>query len=98
MPGQGSGKTPLTQAEGCRIFVIVQFRPADTLLSPEPGGDKGTLFPRNEVQGYVRVCVSSLIFLVCCVCSTFFFDHALPLLAGLWVLRPSIFGICRFLV
>ena len=36
---------------------------ADALLSPEPGGDQGTLFVRNVVQGYVRVCVSSLIFL-----------------------------------
>ena len=63
VPGQGSGKTPLSEAQGCRLFVIVQFRPADALLSPEPG-DQGTLFARNVVQGYVRVCVSSVIFYV----------------------------------
>ena len=63
MLGQGSGTTPLSQAQGCRFFVIVQFRPADALLSPEPGGDQGTLFARNVVQGYVWVCVSYFIFL-----------------------------------
>ena len=55
---------PLYDAQGCRLFVIVQFRPADALLSPEPGGDQGTLFARNVVQGYVRACVSSFIFCV----------------------------------
>ena len=64
MPGQGSGKTPLYEAQGCRRFVIVQFRPADALLSPEPGGDQGTLFARNVVQGYVPVCASFFIFYV----------------------------------
>ena len=58
MPGQGSGRTPLSEAQGCRFFVVVQFRPADALLSPEPGGDQGTLFERSVVQGYVRACVS----------------------------------------
>ena len=72
MPGQGSGKTPLSEAQGCRLFVIVQFHPDDALLSPEPGGDQGTLFARNVLQGYVRVCVSSLSFM-CCICSTLFF-------------------------
>ena len=67
MPGQGSGKTPLSEAQGCRLFVIVQFHPADTLLSPEPGGDQGTLFARHVVQGYVRVCVSSFMFCVLCL-------------------------------
>ena len=43
---------------------VVQFRPADALLSPEPGGDHGTQFARNVVQGYVRACVSSLLFWV----------------------------------
>ena len=70
MPGQGSGKTPLSEAQGCRFYVIVQFRPADALLSPEPGGDQGTLFARNVVQSYVRVCVSSYIF---CVLYLFYF-------------------------
>ena len=41
MPGQDSGKTPLSEAQGCRLFVIVQFGPADALLSPEPGGRPG---------------------------------------------------------
>ena len=78
MPGQGLGKTPLSEAQGCRLFVIVQFRPADALLSPEPGGDQGTLFARNVVQGYVRVCV--LLCFVCCVCYALFFSskHFLP--------------------
>ena len=47
--GQGSGKTPLSEAQDCRLFVYVQFRPADALLSPEPGGDQATLFARNVV-------------------------------------------------
>ena len=64
MPGQSSGKTPLSEAQGCRLFVVVQFRPADALLSPEPGGDPGTLFARNVVQGYVRACVSFSFFFV----------------------------------
>ena len=63
MPGQGSGKTAPSEAQGCRFFVVVQFRPAGALLSPEPGGDQGTLFARNVVQGYVRVCVSYFIFM-----------------------------------
>ena len=66
--GQASGKTPLSEAQDCRFFVIVEFRPADALLSPEPGGDQGTLFARHVVQGYVRACVLFL----CCVCSTVF--------------------------
>ena len=70
MPGQGSGKTSLSEAQGCRLFVIVQFRPADALLSPAPGGNQGTLFARNVVQGYVRVCVSYFIF---CVLYLFYF-------------------------
>ena len=74
MPGQDSGKTPLSEAQGCRFFVNVQFRPADALLSPEPGGDQGTLFARNVVQGYVRVCVSSSIFGVLYLFYFVFFD------------------------
>ena len=54
---------PLSEARGCRFFVVVQFRPADAFPSPEPAGDQGTLFARNVVQGYVRFCVSSFIFL-----------------------------------
>ena len=69
-PGQDSGKTPLSEAQGYRLSVIVQFHPADALLSPEPGGDRGTLFARNVVQGYVRVCVSFFIF---CVLYLFYF-------------------------
>ena len=74
MPGQGSGKTPLSEVQGCHLFVIVQFRPADALLSPEPGGDQGTLFARHVVQGYVRVCVSFFIFCVLFLFYFVFFD------------------------
>ena len=65
--GQGSGNTPLSEAQDCRFFVVAQFCPADALLSPEPGGDQGTLFARNVVQGYVRACVSSFIYFLCVV-------------------------------
>ena len=61
VPGQGSGKTPLSEAQGCRRFVVVQFRPADALLSPEPGG---------------RPVYGSVCHLLCfarCICSDFFF-------------------------
>ena len=51
--------------------VFVQFCPADALLSPEPGGDQGTLFAHNMVQGYMWDCLLSFIFL-CCICSTCF--------------------------
>ena len=72
-PGPGSGKTPLSEAQGCRFFVIVQFRSADALLSPEPWGDQGTLFARDVIQGYVRVCVSSFTFCVLCLFYFVFF-------------------------
>ena len=68
VPGHGSGKTPLFEAQGCLLFVIVPFGPADALLRPEAGGDQGTLFARNVVKGYVRVCVSSSI-----ICVLYFF-------------------------
>ena len=45
------------------------------------GGDQGTLFACNVVQGYVRACVSSYIF-VCCIWSTLFFGETLSPLAG----------------
>ena len=70
VPGPCSGKTTLSEAQGCRFFVIVRFCPADALLSPEPGGDQGTLFARNVVQGYVRVCVS---YFTVCVLYLFYF-------------------------
>ena len=75
---QGSGKTPLSEAQGFRFFVIAQFRPADALFSPEPGGDQGTLFACNVVQGYVRACESSFIFFVRCICSILFFRLNTP--------------------
>ena len=50
VPGQGLGTTPPSEAQGCRFFVVVQYRPADALLSPEPRGDQGTLFARNVVH------------------------------------------------
>ena len=61
MPSQSSDKTPVAEVQGCRLVVIVQFRPADALLGPEPEGDQGTPFVRNVVQRYVRVCVSFLL-------------------------------------
>ena len=42
--------------------MLVQFRPADALLCPEPGGDQGTLFAHNVVQGYI--CVLYFVFVV----------------------------------
>ena len=74
--GSGSGKTPLSEAQGCRFFVMVQFRPADALLSPKPGGDQGTLFARHVVQGYVRVCVSY--FILSCVLYLLYFFFFRP--------------------
>ena len=83
MLGQGSGKTPLSEAQGYRFFVVVQFHPADALLSPKPGGDQGTLFARNVVQGYVRVGVSSFTFCVLYLFYSVFFDKMLSPLTGL---------------
>ena len=53
-------------AQHCRFFVFVQFRLADALLSPERGGDQGTLFAHNVVQGYRGMCVI-LFFVFFCV-------------------------------
>ena len=64
MPGRSLAKTPLSEGQGCRIFVIVEFLPAVILLSATSGGDQGTLFARNVVQGYVRVFLSSFPFCV----------------------------------
>ena len=49
LPGQGTRKTPLAEAQGCRFIIVAQFRPADALLGPEPGGVQGTLFARRVV-------------------------------------------------
>ena len=32
VPGQGWGKTLLLEAQDCRFFVVVQFRPADDAI------------------------------------------------------------------
>ena len=73
MPDQGLGKTPLPEAQGRRFFVVVQFRSADALPSPEPGGNQGTLFGRNVVQRLCTgLCVIFCLF-VCCICSSLFF-------------------------
>ena len=61
--------TSLSGAQGCRFFVFVQLRPADALLSPEPGGDQGTLFAHNEVQGYTGLCVIFYFVFLCYICS-----------------------------
>ena len=75
---------PLSEAQRCRFFFFAHFRPADALLISEPGGGQSTLFARNVVQGYVRVCVLSFIF---CVMYLFhllcFFVGRLPPLAAL---------------
>ena len=97
MPGQGSGKTMMSEAQGCRLFVIVEFRPADALFGPESGGDQGTLFVRNVVQGYglcVIFCLFCAVFVLLCFFSS---EHFLKQ-AGVYVLPPSIPGICRFVV
>ena len=78
VPGQSSGTTPLSEAQGCRFFVVVQFRPSDALFSPEPGGDQGTPLARNVVQGYARVCVIFFFVCVCCICSTLCFSGKHP--------------------
>ena len=45
--------------------MFVQFRPADALLSPEPGGDQGSLFAHNVVQGlYMCMCLIYYLFFV----------------------------------
>ena len=59
--------TPLPEAQDCRFFVFVQSRPADVILSPETGGDQGTLFAHNVVQGYKCGCVCYLLFCFCVV-------------------------------
>ena len=67
--GFQSGKTPLSEAQGCRLFVIVQFRPADAPLSPEPRGDQCT-----------GLCVFFYVLCVVFVLLCFFFSskHLLP--------------------
>ena len=54
--------TPLSEAQHCRFFAFVQFRSADALLNSEPGGDQGTLFAHNVVQGYVWSCMLSFFY------------------------------------
>ena len=58
------------------LDVVALFRPADALLRPEPGRDRGTLFARNVVQSYVLYCVSSFIFFWCAVFAIFCFFSA----------------------
>ena len=47
----------ISEAQAYRIFVFVQIRPADALLSPEPRGGQGILFTHDVVRGYTTVCV-----------------------------------------
>ena len=37
-----------------RRHVFMLIRLVNALLTPEPGGDQGTLFARNVVQGHGR--------------------------------------------
>ena len=43
----------LSHAQDYRFFVFVHSRPADALLSPEPGGDQGTPFTHNVTRDCV---------------------------------------------
>ena len=77
---------------------VVQFRPADALLSPEPGGDQGTLFVRNVVQGYVRFCVSYFMFCVLYLFSFVFRLNPSPPSGAVGVATFHSGYFCRFLV
>ena len=55
----------LFEAQDCRFFVFDQI-----LLSPEAGGDQGTLFTHNVVRSYTGL--SYLFMFLCCICSIFF--------------------------
>ena len=66
----------LLEVQDYRVFVFVQIRSADALLSPGPGGDQGTLLnaQRGTVTWYgaIRDCVLSIIsFFGVCLCSIF---------------------------
>ena len=41
--------TPPSETQDCRFFVFVQVRLSDALLSPESGGNQGTVFTHNNV-------------------------------------------------
>ena len=56
--------------------MFVQIRPADALLSPEPGDDQGTLFMNNVVRGYTTVCYS--VFFVLYLLYFFWLDTSPP--------------------
>ena len=79
MPGQGSGETPLSEAQGFRFFVIVQLCPADALLSPEPGGRLE--YPVRSSRGTglcTSLCVISYLLRVVFVLLLFFSTKCFP--------------------
>ena len=57
----------LSDAQGYRIFVFVQVRPADVLFNPEPGGDQGALFTHNVARDCV-VIYSGVCFVLYLIC------------------------------
>ena len=79
VPGLGSGITQLSEAQGCRFFVLVQFRPADALLSPKPRVPCLRLTWHRAMYGSVCHLLSlCVVFVPPC-----FFVSTLPPLAGL---------------
>lgn len=63
----------LSGAQDYRFFLVqFQIRPADSLLSPEPGGGQGIVFARTVKQGYTGLC---LLHFVCCIRSTFWLNN-----------------------
>ena len=80
--------TPMSEAQDCRFFVFVQFPPADALLSPEPGGDQGTLFAHNVVQGYICGCVLPFIYFCVVFVLLVSADHSPPSRGCRWCHLP----------
>ena len=68
---------PPPEAQDCRFFVIVHIRPADASAQSR-GGDQGTLFACDVVQGYLRDCVLSFSFFLCVVFLLLFFRLNAP--------------------
>ena len=76
--GQGSGKTPLSEAQGCRHFIMFNF-PLPTPFSAQSQG--ATRVPCSRVTWYRAMywSVCHLSYFVCCIRSTLFcFGYPLP--------------------
>ena len=85
--------TPLSEAQGCRFFVFVQFRCAAPSATPT-----GTLFVLNIVQGYIRDCVLSFTGICFCVVFVLLVSAKVFPIAYLQMVSPSIPDIFRFLI